>query len=177
MMQKNTYGNHNETRSARVMIKFPIEKDGGWPEEIEPNGGSAPQYQTNIPDSGQIQNDHLLFQGVVRDDNHRPVKGAAVMLFACYKGGEEQPVGYSFTDSEGAYLLNVPEPPDRNSIAWFRVRAGISVQTTEEASPQIYTATSSPNQSFYSFIQYIHANPGKTIPELLSGIYKYSPNE
>ena len=66
----------------------------------------------------------LNFQGVVKDDNNEVLKGAAVMVFACYKGGIEKPMAYTNTDNEGAYFINIPEPLDYNQLDGFKVRAG-----------------------------------------------------
>lgn len=66
----------------------------------------------------------LNFQGVVKDDNNEVLKGAAVMVFACYKGGIEKLLGYAFTDIKGRYFAIISEPPGYNDLDGFKVRAG-----------------------------------------------------
>jgi len=66
----------------------------------------------------------LNFQGVVKDDNNEVLKGAAVMVFACYKGGIEKLLGYAFTDIKGRYFAIISEPSDYNDLDGFKVRAG-----------------------------------------------------
>lgn len=72
----------------------------------------------------------LFFQGVVKDDNNRVLEGAAVMVFACSKDGDEKLLGYTFTDKKGRYFAIITEP-GYNELDGFKVRAGKDSLTPE----------------------------------------------
>lgn len=184
------------TSSAKVMIKFPPQNDDydddhdddrvyenkrneNKNEEVsstDNNDGfiagdasaDSPVYTNDTP-----KND-LLFYGVVKDNNYKPLEGAAVMVFACYKGGIEKPLGYTFTDNEGTYILNLPEPADYNSLEGFKVRAGKGGRPTErKGRPANYGErpnTKSLNRGFFDFLKLVSNNPNKTISELMKSL-------
>lgn len=118
------------TSSAKVMIKFSPKKDkdsldarqNDYEKKCDDN--SEESQSDDLPNKEDTtEKNQLLFYGVVRDDNNI-LAGAAVKLFACYKGGIEKPMAYTYTDNEGAYFINIPEPLDYNELDGFIVRAG-----------------------------------------------------
>lgn len=81
------------------------------------------------PDPGELTSDRnmdriLHFYGVVKDNDSIAVKGAVVIVFACFAGGVEKALAATFTDREGAYYFGLPKPPDYNQLLGFKVRAG-----------------------------------------------------
>lgn len=75
--------------------------------------------------------DSLYFYGVVNDNKGMTVKDASVMVYACYDGGIEKPLGYTSTDRTGAYFISTPKPPDYKDLVRFKVRAGKSSLLTK----------------------------------------------
>lgn len=128
------------TSSAKVMIKFSPKKDNDsldarqndYEKKCDDNSGESQPDDSFTSDKtldlpnkeDTIEKNQLLFYGVVRDDNNKILVGAAVKVFACYKGGIEKPMAYTYTDNEGAYFINIPEPLDYNELDGFKVRAG-----------------------------------------------------
>lgn len=170
------------TSSAQVNIKFPpanADNDGDCNDDYEEdkidenidksidennNKEACPQDTDVLPDyTGGIQNSNLIFQGVVRDGNNKALEGAAVMVFACYKGGTEKPLGYSFTGEDGAYVVNIPPPPDYKSLEGYKVRAGKGIPPPEGGGRKTDYGEKSPtrpaNRSFYDFLRIIAGKP------------------
>lgn len=162
------------TSSAQVMIKFPpanADNNGDCNDENKIDENS-PQDTDDLPDyTGDIQNSNLIFQGVVRDGNNKALEGAAVMVFACYKGGTEKPLGYSFTGEDGAYIVNIPPPPDYKRLEGYKVRAGKGIPPPEGGGRKADYGEKPPtkpaNRGFYDFLRLVSGKPDKTIPELM----------
>lgn len=68
----------------------------------------------------------LNFHGRVTDENGQAVPGAAVVLFARYRGGVETSLGITVTDQAGSYLIPVPRPADDDGLLGFRLTAGLN---------------------------------------------------
>jgi len=84
-----------------------------------------------------MSDSRLTFHGVVTDDRKVPIEGATVTLFACYRPGMEKSLGSTCTDREGSYLISVPEPPEPEKLAGYRVRAVKALRSGEApGSPQ-----------------------------------------
>lgn len=188
---------HLITRSAKVMIKFPLNNDeeSDTDEDYEDNcdivndevkndlagnddikdGEEEPSPGDSLTDfpiyKGQTERNDLLFYGVVKDDNNYPIEGAAVMIFACY-GEAETPLGYTFTDKEGTYMINLPEPLDYNKLEGFKVCAGkcsrpADRKTRPAVNPGKETYTRSINRDVFDFFKFLSRNPNKTLTELM----------
>ncbi|MFZ5649856.1 MAG: carboxypeptidase-like regulatory domain-containing protein [Bacillota bacterium] len=171
------------TRSAKVTIKFPPENadndddctdENKTDENIDENNTeeACPPDTDVLPDyTGDIQNNNLLFQGVVRDGNNKALEGAAVMVFACYKGGTEKPLGYSFTGEDGTYIVNIPAPPDYKRLEGYKVRAGKGTLPPDGGGRTADYGEKSPtkpaNRGFYDFLRMVSGKPNKTISELM----------
>lgn len=85
-------------------------------------------YGLAAPNAG----DFLSFYGVVKDDDAAVVAGAVVMVSACFEGGVESSLGYTFTDRKGTYFISIPKPQDYNLLTGFKVRAAKAVIPPEE---------------------------------------------
>lgn len=163
------------TRSAKVMIKFPLQKnddnyDDDYIDEInnqetpspDKNGELATGDKTLIIPSNtdNVKKDELLFCGVVKDDNNKVLEGVAVMVFACYKDGVEKLQGYGFTDSDGTYIVTITDPPDYNGLEEFKVRAGQGSQASEKnkkkASDDQKTNNDYSNREFCDFLKFVY---------------------
>lgn len=73
----------------------------------------------------------LSFYGVVRNDDDGSVAGALVMVCACFAGGIEKKLAYTFTNGEGKYLIRIPKLKDNNGLTSFKVRAGMVYTQTD----------------------------------------------
>jgi len=174
-------------RSSRVMITFPAEEDS-CPDEDETipeekkTGPDIPDGQDPAPqpqpysEQGETAapQDGLLFYGAVREENNKPVKGVAVMVFACCKDHTERFLGHTISGSEGTYLINIPDLSDYKDITGFIVRAGGTTLEPQKAhgSPAEYEREKqpdSPNKDFHSFLRFIFNNPNKSLHELAKG--------
>ena len=156
-------------KTARMIISFPPKNDDYQETFHSPATGDTP-FVLPVKKAG-AQKDELVFYGVVRDEDNEVVEGAAVIVFACYRGGIEEPLGHTSTDSEGTYIVNIPAMNDYKKLAGFKVRAGGTIRTPREnASCQtknIENAPGSPNKSFNDFIKHMYYNPDKTLYDLM----------
>lgn len=189
-----SYTNRNlyVTRSVRLTIKFPLriddndddspfESEDEVKEEIKKEEAGSPGLhdpvsgdQTGLEDhTGGVQRNDLLFYGVVRDHSNKALDGAAVMVFAVYRDGIEKPLGHSFTNTEGAYIINIPAPPDYSGLEGYTVRAGKGSPPTEEKSPPVKNRERPgiipSNRNFHDFLKFVSNSPNKTISELIKG--------
>lgn len=167
-----------ETRSVKVMIKFPFQKDSGCPDEKDEGPCSKENDDINgsetmgLPDiTADEQGNRLSFYGVVKDSHDKVLEGVAVMVFACYRGGIEKPLGYTFTDNEGSYIISIPEFPDYSELDGFKVRAGKGSSPAEGIGhPVNYgkkSHTPASNKDFHHFLKIVLNNPNKTIFDLV----------
>lgn len=83
---------------------------------------NGPGY-TEHPLQKQNTDNLLNFYGVVRDNYATPMEGAIVIVLACFEGGITSPLGYTFTDREGNYLLTLPKPTEYHTLTGFKVKA------------------------------------------------------
>lgn len=166
------------TRSVKVMIEFPLPKDSGRPDGK--NEGPRSPDKADITGDKNMgfpaetagrQENQLLFCGVVKNDHQEVLEGVAVMAFACYRGGIEKPLGYTFTDHEGAYIISIPEFFDYKDLDGFKVRAGMGSPPPEGIKqPANYgerPKEASPNKDFHYFLKLISNNRNKTIFDLM----------
>jgi len=65
----------------------------------------------------------LYFQGIVMDNQGLSVGHSLVLLLACFEGSLEKPLGYSFTDQEGRYLISIAKPSLCPGLVEYKVRA------------------------------------------------------
>jgi len=67
--------------------------------------------------------ERLYFQGIVMDNQGLGVSHSLVLLLACFAGGLEKPLVYSFTDQEGRYLISIAKPAGCPGLLRYKVRA------------------------------------------------------
>lgn len=181
----NYYDNSHVERTARVVVQFPPEESSGQPDEDQPKSSMACEPDQNVPvsgndppdvmnETGQLKNNQLLFHGLVRDDDNNTMENAVVMVIACYKGGGERILGHCYTDSEGAYVINILEPQDIKKIEEFKIMAGMSVQKETAPYPHVYekeeTGQRGTNRGFHSVLRRLYSSPGKTLPQLFDDL-------
>lgn len=174
--KNNDFGqNQYVTRSAKVMIKFPLQKDDDnydddYIDEIKNQEPPSPDKNGElvigdktlvIPrNTNNVKKNELLFCGVVKDDNNKVLEGVAVMVFACYTDGIEKLQGYGFTDSDGTYIVTIKDPPNYNGLEEFKVRAGQGSQASEnnkkKASDDQKTYKDYLNREFYDFLKSVY---------------------
>jgi len=136
--------------SAKVAINFPIVKEKSI--QKNPSNNSEEPIENELPledegESGRAQpiaknvivdnGDELVFYGVVRDENSEVLEGAAVILFACYSDGQEKPLGYAMTGSNGEYVINIPDKIDYNDLVRFKARAGKAINKPAKGADQV----------------------------------------
>jgi len=172
------------TRTAKIMITMPPQNnDDKSPDDFKNENSSYPVNEYTTGDSAMLlthipggrEKSELLFYGTVKDDDNNLIEGATVMVLACYGDGTESPFGYTFTDGEGTYIVNIPRPDDYTGLEGFKVLAGKGSLPQEgndyldgpEENPYI----NSSNKGFYDFLKLISNNPGKTIFELIKKFY------
>jgi len=85
--------------------------------------------------------ERLYFQGIVMDNQGLGVSHSLVLLLACFAGGLEKPLGYSFTDQEGRYLISIAKPAGCPGLLGYKVRAN-----QMELPSSIVTPDSSPKE-------------------------------
>lgn len=77
--------------------------------------------------------DDLVFHGLVTEEEGRsPVPGALVKVFARSSGGRELPLGYSYSSSDGRYLVSVNKKRIPPGTAAIVVRAVAGNPSQEE---------------------------------------------
>lgn len=175
--------NHEQsvTRSVKVMIEFPLKKESNRPDEKDewppPPGNAEITGDKNLDladKTAGMQENRLLFNGVVKGDHNEGLEGVAVMAFACYKGEIEKPLGYTFTGNDGTYIISIPEFFDYKNLEGFKVRAGKGIPPSEGTGRRVNYSesprTASSNNDFYSFLKLVSTNPNKTIFDLLRRI-------
>jgi len=67
--------------------------------------------------------ERLYFQGTVIDNQGLGVSQSIVLLLAYFEDGFEKPLGYSFTDQEGRYLISITKPSLCPGLLEYKVRA------------------------------------------------------
>lgn len=68
--------------------------------------------------------EHLYFHGTVKYNQGLAAGGAVVMLLACFVGGVEKPLGYTFTDQEGRYLIATSKLLGEPELLGYKLVAG-----------------------------------------------------
>lgn len=184
----NLGGDQYITRSIELSVKFPPENVDDRQEDIKKEEASPPDNKKELVAADQTsalhnntaekQEDELLFYGVVKDDSGSVVDNAAVMVFACYNDGAEEPLGYTLTDSKGAYIVRIPIRIDYSRLAEFKVRAGkASLLPEKNRYYEEYKEKpkSQPSQkAFQDFLELAYYNPGRTIHDLMKMFYHRS---
>ncbi|MFZ5643095.1 MAG: carboxypeptidase-like regulatory domain-containing protein [Bacillota bacterium] len=158
--------------SAKVAIKFPLLKEDCLQEEQSSTIEETMENELRLDDeaeSGKAEpdeknitagsTDELVFHGVVRDENNEVLEGAAVILFALYRGGQEKPLGYALTGSGGEYVINIPGKIDYDDLDGFKARAGKAIgepaKSTEPARDKKRPDLNNRKNDFNSFLKFL----------------------
>lgn len=164
------------SRSAKVTISFPVEKDSATSTAQATDKPRQGNDGNTTPESTGSGKEELIFCGVVRGANKKALKGAAVLVAACYKNGTEQPLDFTFTDEEGNYSVILTDLPDLMGLDGFKVKACGTSRTTStiqsyRENQEERLPSSPPVKNYQSFLNLIYNNPNKTIYELMKGLY------